>query len=218
MLETKSHTAHTKIHTHTHHTNYINCFFSKLQNICTVYRNREVLSGEVSHLKCAASGDRFVCIERGADVFAEKLADSLFDRWDSRGSSNNLHSVDVITAQLCHKTHTTDWVDSSFLQHSNTEPWSVLGLYWRVWSFKASFSTLTFEFKTTFKFLWQGFAVCWRTKLRDGQPWELRRSESIADHSSRRNVHKESHQILLWSRAVSQQQESPEFYFLNFRE
>lgn len=57
------------------------------------------------HLKSTASSNSFVCIESGADIFAEKPADSLFDSRDSHGSSNNLHRINVIPAQLCHKTH-----------------------------------------------------------------------------------------------------------------
>lgn len=77
-----------------------------------IYARRQLLSREESHLKCTASSDSFVCIEGGADVFAEEPADSLFDRWDSCGSSNYLHCIDVIPAQFCHKTHT---MDSSFI-------------------------------------------------------------------------------------------------------
>lgn len=58
------------------------------------------------HLKGTASSNSFVCIEGGADVFAEKPADSLFDRRGSRGSSDYLHSIDVIPAQLCNKQRT----------------------------------------------------------------------------------------------------------------
>ena len=64
-----------------------------------------------SHLKCTASGDSFVCVERGADVFAEELADSLFDGRASRRTSDYLYCIDVIPAQLCHRTHTMHLVD-----------------------------------------------------------------------------------------------------------
>lgn len=63
----------------------------------------EYKTGSDNHLKCTTSSDGFICIEGGADVFAEKPADSLFDCWSSCRSSNYLHSVDIITAQLCHK-------------------------------------------------------------------------------------------------------------------
>lgn len=105
-------------HTHTYHTNkHIFTIFHELRNICTVHGNKKKLSvsREESHLKCTASSDSFICIERGADVFAEKLGDSLFDSWASCGSSNYLHSIDIIPAQLCHKTHKMDWVESPFI-------------------------------------------------------------------------------------------------------
>lgn len=88
---------------HAQHTN------NERQRIFVQYietrRHDRLSSRGESHLKCASSGDSFVCIKGGADVFAEKLADSLLDRWDSCGSSDYLHCVDVIPAQLCH----TEW-------------------------------------------------------------------------------------------------------------
>lgn len=68
-----------------------------------------------SNLKCTASCYSFVCIECGADVFAEELGDPLFDSWDPCGSSNYLHCTDIIPTQLCQTKHTHSWADSSFV-------------------------------------------------------------------------------------------------------
>lgn len=84
------------IQTNTNHTIHSSFFFSK----------HSMLEKESDdHLKCTASGDGFICVEGGVDVFAEKTADSLFDSRDSCRSSNYLHCVDVISAQLYHKSH-----------------------------------------------------------------------------------------------------------------
>lgn len=75
------------------------------------WRHYPLASRGERHLKCTASGDSFVCVERGADVFAEELADSLFDGGASRRASHYLYCIDVVPAQLCHRTHTMHLVD-----------------------------------------------------------------------------------------------------------
>lgn len=88
------------IQTNTKHINALTaCFVLFFTNHLKVW----IETGSDNHLKCTTSSDSFICIEGGADVFAEKPADSLFDSWDSCRSSNYLHSVDVIAAQLCQK-------------------------------------------------------------------------------------------------------------------
>lgn len=52
------------------------------------------------YLECAASGHGFICIQSGAQLFAEELADSLFDGGDSGGPTHNLYSIDIFFLQL----------------------------------------------------------------------------------------------------------------------
>lgn len=66
-----------------------------------LHNKESLVSREESHLKCTASSDGFVGVERGADVCSKKLGDSFFDGWDSSGSSNYLYCIDIIPAQLC---------------------------------------------------------------------------------------------------------------------
>lgn len=81
-----------------------------------------------NHLKGTASSDGFICIEGGADVFAEKPADSFFDSWDSCGSSDYLHCIDVIPAQLCDKTTQSPSFNTQiiYLDTFNQELWAIL--------------------------------------------------------------------------------------------
>lgn len=84
-------------------TNHTNALTAKGLVLFLNYLTFELKLGSDNHLKGTASSDGFICIEGGADVFAEKPADSLFDSWNSCRSSNYLYSVDVIAAQLCKK-------------------------------------------------------------------------------------------------------------------
>lgn len=134
MLVTKSRTAPKQSpHTHKHHTNTFMSIFYKLNYKLFVQRNKKSLSREASHLKCTASSNSFICVERGADVFGEKLADSLFDSWTSRGSSNYLHSIDVITAQLCNTINPGElngFPSSYGVQTLNLRAWSFICKVW----------------------------------------------------------------------------------------
>lgn len=58
-----------------------------------------VVTGEL-HLQSAASGHSLVCIQGGAQLFAEELADSLFNGGDSGGRTHNLHCIDILLFQL----------------------------------------------------------------------------------------------------------------------
>lgn len=118
MLETEWHTTPKTNRTcHSIHT----CTLTALYELQETGKHDPLVSGNEPYLECTASGDRFVCIERGADVFAEKLCDPLFDRWDSCGSSNYLHSVDIIPTQLC-SPNTQDGVDSYSTQYQRNTP------------------------------------------------------------------------------------------------
>ena len=58
-----------------------------------------VVTGEL-HLQSAASGHSLVCIQGGAQLFAEELADTFFNGGDSGGRTHNLHCIDILLFQL----------------------------------------------------------------------------------------------------------------------
>lgn len=143
MLETKLHTIPKQsTHAHTHTNPFTALYFMSYRVFVQCIKTRKhhlPVSREESHLKCAASSNSFVCVERGADVFAKKLADSLFDGGASRGSSNYLHCIDVIPAQLCHKTHTGL---SGFFLHIAFKQYTFINstkLEGRTWLFEGCF-------------------------------------------------------------------------------
>ena len=110
---------------HTQHTNNERQSVRVFVHYIETRRHDGLSSRGESHLKRTSSGDSFVCIKGGADIFAEKLADSLLDRWDSSGSSNYLHCIDVVPAQLCHTEWTVHivftskkWLNSSLIQRT----------------------------------------------------------------------------------------------------
>ena len=134
------------ISTHTHiHTTQNKCtlaalYITDLQYVCTVnLGNKLSVLEENLYLKCTASSDSFVCVQCGADVFAEEFGDPLFNSWHSRSSSNYLHCIDIIPAQFCHKTHTrlNSFVTYIILkQHSQVNPTKSEG---HTWVFKGCF-------------------------------------------------------------------------------
>lgn len=58
-----------------------------------------IMTGEL-YLQSAASGNSLVCVQGGAQLFAEELADSLLDGGDSGGTAHDLHCINVFLFQL----------------------------------------------------------------------------------------------------------------------
>lgn len=52
------------------------------------------------YLQSTAPGHSLVCVQGGAQLFAEEFADSLFEGGDSGGAAHNLHCIDVFLFQL----------------------------------------------------------------------------------------------------------------------
>lgn len=57
------------------------------------------MTGEL-YLQSTASGHGLVCVQSGAQLFAEDFANSFFDSRDSGGSSDNLHCIDIFFFKL----------------------------------------------------------------------------------------------------------------------
>lgn len=53
-----------------------------------------VIPGDL-YLQSTASSHGLVCVQGGAQLFAEEFADSLFNCGDSGGTSHNLHCIDI---------------------------------------------------------------------------------------------------------------------------
>lgn len=58
-----------------------------------------VMTGQL-YLQSTASGHGLICVQGGAQLFAEEFADSLFDGGDSGGTANNLHCIDIFFLQF----------------------------------------------------------------------------------------------------------------------
>lgn len=57
------------------------------------------MTGEL-YLQGTASGHGLICVQSGAQLFAEDFADSLFDGRDSGGPADDLHCIDIFLFQL----------------------------------------------------------------------------------------------------------------------
>lgn len=53
-----------------------------------------------TYLQCTPSGHRFICIERGADIFSKEFGNSFFHGWDSCGTSNYLNGTHIFSFEV----------------------------------------------------------------------------------------------------------------------